>query len=1412
MRKILMVGVLVLGVVGQSVWGIGWNGFVEAYKTAGFGATVTLDNDIVASEAEHDGFEDPESTKLLIDGNYKKIDSQNYMGRTFMFVLLSKDIIFQNITFENFAAMGAMLLDNNNKVTFNGEITFQNNNSFYEGLDIGWGGGIGAIESEINFNNSDVLFDGNSGRYAGGIYGENAQLSFTVGQSNNVLFENNTKATGVLNDIYVTNSKLSFDIAEGAKAQFLSGIEVAAQATITKAGAGTLLLSGINKFANLGGDFSVEGIMIIDGANFIWDIGSVADTRMEMQNLSSVTFIRSDVEFKNSQNSQIGGAIETNGSNLYFLTSSVTFINNSAVKNGGALAINNDSSAYFFNSKLYFLSNNTLIDGALFGDDNSVATFERSKVLFEKNAGGAIYLIDYSSVVFNNSQVNFLDNDVVDSGGGAIYSRQYSHVYFKNSTATFIDNSAQTGGGAIYVADGLFSFENSSATFINNLAPTDGAGALFFDVANVEIKSAKIDFINNSAADGGAIVGEQSDILFKDSKIKFIGNNAADLGGAILLIESIFTFEDSTIWFENNLVQGEKNDVHLYDADSILQFSGNVNFTNGIRTNGLGKIEKIGEGNVVFDGEDSFIDNNFHISKGAAVFLSQQSTVSVLGMESEHGAVLSLAEIVGYDSNGSPLPLGAAGKTPQSLYVLSDFNLSGYLVLDFDFQKSVADFILVGGQIAIETSTLTVSLISKATVHGSSIIFMSALSVDGADNLFINFPDYQIDFNDADNSFWLSYVGESVVRQIPKVALTGNQYQVQKTLTRMENWGDSKLQDQVFNIADNRGKPKARKALDMLSGSFIAEALAQTVLVQNGDLLFEKTKMIDVEIAGRGRDESGGVPLVSSLREIAGQARNDDGRGALTKLIQNSAWGQGAVSQLNIDHRDSSSLGLTKNTGLNLSAGAMIAAGKGKSVGVFVSGGQNSIEQETNSANVQNFEGGFYGGIFQKDKEYKFYLSIAQHDFTTRREINLEKNYVSQAKFNAYSFKVGSEFDYTLIEQKVFNIVPFAQVNAALLHNQQIKETHGQDVALIVEANDYKTLTGLAGLKIENLKQDFSWYVKMQAGYLFYGNDGESQYDISFRYANDPAAMHIRALEIKSLTYGISAGADFAITEVVNVYAGLQYSGNRSLTFITANAGVKFMFDVSEPVKNYQARNKELKILRAAQRQKQKEKRLLEKQKQAQIKAQEKQAKLDAQNLEIQQEQAILEQERQRQKLIKEIALKKKEEIARQKREAKLQRQKEAKELEEKIKELKRINELENKEIKEQEQRQKYEAQQRQESFDRQANAKKTFRLLSESFEGNSAKLTKKAKAAIKEIATDISKTEYDYLTIEGHSDDRNLINPQSRAQAVADELEKNSIPKEKILAIGLGAIMPIAENVTKAGRIKNQRVEILVE
>jgi outer membrane protein OmpA-like peptidoglycan-associated protein len=92
------------------------------------------------------------------------------------------------------------------------------------------------------------------------------------------------------------------------------------------------------------------------------------------------------------------------------------------------------------------------------------------------------------------------------------------------------------------------------------------------------------------------------------------------------------------------------------------------------------------------------------------------------------------------------------------------------------------------------------------------------------------------------------------------------------------------------------------------------------------------------------------------------------------------------------------------------------------------------------------------------------------------------------------------------------------------------------------------------------------------------------------------------------------------------------------------------------------------------------------------------------------------------------------------------------------------------------------------------------------------------AKPRLNEIATTLqTQPQSSTIFVQGHTDDvgstdANLKLAAERAQGVADYLEAQGVPKDRIVARALGDQLPISDKKTAEARAVNRRVDIMVQ
>jgi outer membrane protein OmpA-like peptidoglycan-associated protein len=117
------------------------------------------------------------------------------------------------------------------------------------------------------------------------------------------------------------------------------------------------------------------------------------------------------------------------------------------------------------------------------------------------------------------------------------------------------------------------------------------------------------------------------------------------------------------------------------------------------------------------------------------------------------------------------------------------------------------------------------------------------------------------------------------------------------------------------------------------------------------------------------------------------------------------------------------------------------------------------------------------------------------------------------------------------------------------------------------------------------------------------------------------------------------------------------------------------------------------------------------------------------------------------------------------------------------------------------------------------ANVSKTLGLSSQniSFGSTNAKLTTRSNASLDQVVTIMNENPTLHIRVGAYTDnagddDANMTLTEDRAAAVKAYLVSKGIAEDRIVAEGFGETMPIADNNTSSGRLKNRRVEIRVE
>ena len=303
----------------------------------------------------------------------------------------------------------------------------------------------------------------------------------------------------------------------------------------------------------------------------------------------------------------------SHGAAIHYLSinakKSVLTINNcSFTNNSHATSLVYIISKFFYCHKIIFIN-------SIFCSNQGMSVFVinhriylSGKLLFQNNTaenGAAIYISDYSTVIFDkNSNATFIQNSA-KFRGGAIFLRKHSICLFDhNSEIKFYNNKASIGSTIYSEFNSYIAFKAScNVLFKSNLALKHGAAICTFKNSYISFEGNSIAKFSYNVAylDGGAILSYHNcSISFEENSITLFINNVAHRGGVIL------TYENSHIGFKGNSTAvfdynyaNEGGVIYSY-ANSYITFEGNstTNFINNIAT-------KSGTGGSIYSTENS---------------------------------------------------------------------------------------------------------------------------------------------------------------------------------------------------------------------------------------------------------------------------------------------------------------------------------------------------------------------------------------------------------------------------------------------------------------------------------------------------------------------------------------------------------------------------------------------------------------------------------------------------------------------------------------------------------------------------------------------------------------------------------------------------------------------------------------
>lgn len=615
-----------------------------------------------------------------------------------------------------------------------------------------YGGAIFTTGSAAKIKSVSCYFEGNtSGARGGAAYaGSSSTMIFDVDTTCSVKanLSNNIAATyggaiGLGTDSYV---KVTGYLFEGNHSSQPGGAVYNDAGTLTLIGDGgsNSKFNGNNTTGNgkVGGAIYSTGILNVKAYTF--DDNYATGAGGAINNDGTMTII--DTVFTKNGTDTYGGAVHNNGGTATIVNTK--FEANTSEAQGGAIANTNHGSLY------------------LYGTSDELGVTNATNAIFKENiannttsgyGGGAIYN-NASKGEIVISGYEFAGN-TAKADGGALCSRTAVTL----SECTFTGNSTAKNGGVVYlynytatITDCLFGGDDSE----DGNKATGEAGAIY--TAKGTINATDTDFVNNTAASGGAIsvgyatvntettTGEDGTetttetIVYTDGTLTvtncdFASNIATSgTGGAIDLVSGIATLsatDNST--FVNNKTNAASGGA-IYNTNGTLTMSGYQFSQNEAYDEGGAVYNKatFNTDNCIFDGNVANSTTQIEASKttnmgGGAIYnnggsmtietsvFTKNESKSLGGAICNYNKVATITDCTfgGTDTEGNSLG-NIAGTNGGAIYSGGGVQIIIQTGVNSDMAVCSNNSAAKGGAIGLGTGTLT---ITGYTFSGNSV-------------------------------------------------------------------------------------------------------------------------------------------------------------------------------------------------------------------------------------------------------------------------------------------------------------------------------------------------------------------------------------------------------------------------------------------------------------------------------------------------------------------------------------------------------------------------------------------------------------------------------------------------------------------------------------------------------------------
>jgi uncharacterized protein with beta-barrel porin domain len=219
----------------------------------------------------------------------------------------------------------------------------------------------------------------------------------------------------------------------------------------------------------------------------------------------------------------------------------------------------------------------------------------------------------------------------------------------------------------------------------------------------------------------------------------------------------------------------------------------------------------------------------------------------------------------------------------------------------------------------------------------------------------------------------------------------------------------------------------------------------------------------------------------------------------------------------------------------------------------------NTLVQEQNSASVNLYSLGFYGGIFRNETDVKMMIGGGLNDNDVHRAIPF-MGLTANSKFYSYQgfldIETGRSFDYWL-DDYIFRPFIGAYVNTLSIPDVEEKDAGVLSIRykeITFARSAVRTGLGLYGGEYDGLFWNFAGSVD----YVFMGTNAEL--DGKFQQDSE-RSFKFRSVDIGRFLFGLNANINYVFTDKISLYFGLTYTAASRYESYSGSAGIRYFLD-----------------------------------------------------------------------------------------------------------------------------------------------------------------------------------------------------------------------------------------------------------